>query len=176
MKKTNHTIILFLYCFLSQILSMQAMERLNCKSPNQILKENLQDMQIEWQMPISLIRHLTIISYIPLDIITSDDDSVETNKYVNSDNKRFACTMCPKRFYQNSNLILHIRTHTGEKPYQCKFCNNRFRQQVHLMRHLRTHSKQCKTTNVKQYLLNSTFNARNNNDIDDEYFLKWINQ
>jgi len=139
MKKINYTIILFLYYLLSQTVSVRAMERLLCKSPNQILKENLQNMQIEWPIPIDLIRHFTIISYIPLDFITNDDDSIKINEYTDSNNKRFACTMCPKRFYQNSNLTLHIRTHTGEKPYQCTFCTKRFTQKIHLIRHMKIH-------------------------------------
>ena len=63
MKKINCTIILFLYCFLSQAASVYAMERQICKSPNQILIEKLLDMHLELHIPMSLIKEATIISY-----------------------------------------------------------------------------------------------------------------
>ena len=36
--------------------------------------------------------------------------------------------LCEKAFSVSSDLIIHQRTHTGEKPLGCEFCENAFRQ------------------------------------------------
>ncbi|CAG9830595.1 unnamed protein product [Diabrotica balteata] len=39
---------------------------------------------------------------------------------------KFQCWHCGKIFTTQSNLTVHIRIHTGEKPYQCGFCAQKF--------------------------------------------------
>ncbi len=38
-----------------------------------------------------------------------------------SEEKPFKCPFCTKSFNQNSNLVIHIRAHTGDKPFACSF-------------------------------------------------------
>ncbi|CAL4117313.1 unnamed protein product, partial [Meganyctiphanes norvegica] len=52
----------------------------------------------------------------------------------------FQCTQCDKFFSQSCNLIIHLRTHTGEKPYHCSQCDKAYSQHSHLRTHMRHHT------------------------------------
>ena len=54
--------------------------------------------------------------------------------------RSFACASCDKRFSRASNLRVHERTHTGEKPFGCGECDKRFSKASSLRRHERTHT------------------------------------
>ncbi|XP_010214660.1 PREDICTED: zinc finger protein 91-like [Tinamus guttatus] len=47
----------------------------------------------------------------------------------------YQCSECEYTTYILSNLKLHVRTHTGEKPYSCSVCQKNFRTSSHLKRH-----------------------------------------
>ncbi|XP_061217792.1 zinc finger protein Eos isoform X1 [Neopsephotus bourkii] len=52
----------------------------------------------------------------------------------------FHCNQCGASFTQKGNLLRHIKLHSGEKPFKCPFCNYACRRRDALSGHLRTHS------------------------------------
>lgn len=51
------------------------------------------------------------------------------------------CEFCGKIFKNCSNLTVHRRSHTGEKPYKCQLCNYACAQSSKLTRHMKTHNR-----------------------------------
>ncbi|PSN50603.1 hypothetical protein C0J52_22193, partial [Blattella germanica] len=54
--------------------------------------------------------------------------------------RKMLCQICNKTFTHKSNLIRHIRTHTGERPYICDVCGCSFLQNSDLTMHKRLHT------------------------------------
>ncbi|XP_075882373.1 zinc finger protein Eos [Nelusetta ayraudi] len=52
----------------------------------------------------------------------------------------FHCNQCGASFTQKGNLLRHIKLHSGEKPFKCPICNYACRRRDALAGHLRTHS------------------------------------
>ena len=56
---------------------------------------------------------------------------------IHTDEKPYECDVCEKRFRTAGNLKRHMRIHTNEKPYECDVCEKRFRESGNLQKHMR---------------------------------------
>ncbi|MEE6519024.1 hypothetical protein FKM82_030434 [Ascaphus truei] len=52
----------------------------------------------------------------------------------------FQCSQCGASFTQKGNLLRHGKLHTGEKPFKCHLCSYACQRRDALSGHLRTHS------------------------------------
>ena len=63
-----------------------------------------------------------------------EESSVEKETYAHQ------CDQCEVSFKKPSDLVRHIRTHTGEKPYGCEKCDKRFAVKSTLRTHMKVHT------------------------------------
>lgn len=79
-------------------------------------------------------------------IVVDDEELCEPAARRLPNVKKERCSYCNKVFTNRSNLIVHLRSHTGEKPYKCQLCPYACAQSSKLTRHMRTHGQQGKET------------------------------
>jgi hypothetical protein len=65
----------------------------------------------------------------------------ELRKEIISRGRNDTCEYCGKVFKNCSNLTVHRRSHTGEKPYKCELCPYSCAQSSKLTRHMKTHGR-----------------------------------
>ncbi|CAF3984305.1 unnamed protein product [Rotaria magnacalcarata] len=77
------------------------------------------------------------------------NNAINLNHISNNNNQRLikrdrrndTCEYCGKVFKNCSNLTVHRRSHTGEKPYKCELCAYACAQSSKLTRHMKTHGR-----------------------------------
>ncbi len=68
----------------------------------------------------------------------------DARKTITGRERNDTCEYCGKVFKNCSNLTVHRRSHTGEKPYKCQMCNYACAQSSKLTRHMKTHGRMGK--------------------------------
>lgn len=59
---------------------------------------------------------------------------------IHSNQKRYECEFCDKKFNRPDHMLCHIKTHRNVKPYKCNQCGERFETSKEKIEHLRIHS------------------------------------
>jgi len=63
--------------------------------------------------------------------------------------KKYQCGLCEKIV---TNIQIHVRRHTNDKPYPCTYCEKRFTNSGDLQIHVRIHTVKLFFFNLIQYL------------------------
>ncbi|KAG7333026.1 hypothetical protein KOW79_003161 [Hemibagrus wyckioides] len=74
-----------------------------------------------------------------VDVVQDWPQDNERRQSAGRKKKEEACEYCGKRFRNSSNLTVHRRSHTGERPYRCGLCSYACAQSSKLTRHMKTH-------------------------------------
>ncbi|KAF5306547.1 hypothetical protein FQA39_LY08869 [Lamprigera yunnana] len=117
-----------------------------------------------YQTPAEWVRHIQS-SHTEFELHLSNKTvppkPLRVNKYLHSSRKM--CTICFKKFPSHASMLIHRRTHTGEKPYMCEHCHKGFNVKSNLLRHLRTlHDRIINSTDV-EYIGELPKNSKNSN-------------
>ncbi|XP_044728209.1 B-cell lymphoma/leukemia 11A [Chrysoperla carnea] len=82
----------------------------------------------------------TAITTTPRSTSTPPTKPSSPRNSISNDNQQIhACDFCGKKFRFQSNLEVHRRTHTGERPYKCTVCDHACSQSSKLKRHMKLH-------------------------------------
>lgn len=63
-----------------------------------------------------------------------------SRRSLGSPSRVYVCDACGRSFTKKERLMLHERTHSGERPFECETCGRRFSLAGNLRRHLPLHS------------------------------------
>lgn len=77
--------------------------------------------------------------YFPLDVRVGHMKIIHTIKLLILLNLH-RCQTCSYACRTTSQLVVHLRKHTGDAPFSCLYCDSKFKIKSDMKRHMRTHT------------------------------------
>lgn len=59
---------------------------------------------------------------------------------IHTNDRRYECEFCERRFTRADHMLAHIKTHEGVLPYKCNTCSSRFGTSKEKLEHSRKHT------------------------------------
>ena len=76
-------------------------------------------------------------SYADFYIVDKSEKEEQCKPQRNEDTGLYKCHFCKLESYSYKTVVIHTRSHTGEKPYKCRLCTFSGGQSSHVIRHLK---------------------------------------
>ena len=73
----------------------------------------------------------------------TDETIFQDHQSKHAGEKPYKCDVCPKQFNHKTDLRRHMCLHTGEKPFSCEQCGKGFIRKDHMLKHFQTHRKKA---------------------------------